>query len=284
MSALTKILIVLQLVFALVCSVLLVLMVSKQENYKKLADDANTRAIASSASLVDAQQQIAAKDQQLAASKAEMSKAISQATQSEAGRTNALAEAQARELNLKSQLSTANATVAQLTAANSNLTQTNTALNTELATIRPQVSMLTTRNSELNRLLNETTNQLAAANKAIDKLKEQIATSTTGPSGAVAPLGSEKQIGGLATGGGMSRVNGQISEVNTSLGATVIGLPLGTRDGITPNMKLAIYRGNSYVGDAVVDRATPDESVATVTNTKPGATVQKGDVVSTLGQ
>ena len=48
----------------------------------------------------------------------------------------------------------------------------------------------------------------------------------------------------------MGRVNGQISVVSTSLGSTVIELPLGTRDVISPNMKLAIYRGNSsYVGE-----------------------------------
>src|SRR5690242_13059259 len=55
LSALTKILIVLQLVFSLVCSVLLVLMVSRMENYKSTAAIADTRAIATAATLTKTQ-------------------------------------------------------------------------------------------------------------------------------------------------------------------------------------------------------------------------------------
>src|SRR4051794_15954907 len=60
MSPLTKMLIVLNMVFSLALSVAIVLMVSRQENYKTSAEAATAARVASSAMLNNVQQQIAA--------------------------------------------------------------------------------------------------------------------------------------------------------------------------------------------------------------------------------
>ncbi len=284
MSALTKMLIVLTLVFSLVTSVVLVLGVSKMDPYKSQADDANTARIALSASLAEANRQGALQTAALSDKDKQVALANEAKAAAESGRNLEKAQLEADILGLKSQIATLTATGASQTAANGTLSATNSALTNELQTVRPMVAKGNTENQELTRALNEANNQLRAAEQAIRKLQEQQVAGT-GPSGAVAPMGSEGQVatmGGTASATG--KVNGQISEVNTSTGSTIIGLPLGTRDGIEPNTKLLIYRGNGYVGDAVVQRATPDESVALVVSTKQGAVVQKGDLVSTVGQ
>jgi hypothetical protein len=285
MSALTKMLIVLQLVFALVCSTLLVLMVSKQQDYKAKFDQAQTGNIALNAIVADKDRQLAAQGTQLENINKLLTAANNDARQANANRTQSQAAADAKTAELGSQVATLQSSVTSLSAANTTLTSQVQNLNDELSKTRPQVAALTRQNSELTRALNEKTNSLAAAEQAIAKLQEQLAQNKT-PSGAVAPMGSEGQITSLAPAAAApaAKVNAEISEVREVTGRPTIGLQVGTRDGIRANTKLVIYRGNSYIGDAVVQQATPEESVAVVVSTKPGATVQKGDLVSTVNQ
>jgi hypothetical protein len=77
-------------------------------------------------------------------------------------------------------------------------------------------------------------------------------------------------------------INGKISDVKPTVGRTLIELPLGTRDGVRKDTRFMIYRGNTYVADAVVvGNPEPDKSVAAVdaNSVKAGETVQKGDMV-----
>jgi len=103
----------------------------------------------------------------------------------------------------------------------------------------------------------------------------------------MAPTGNGGQVQMLTSGNTNSaaaQVNAAISNVGNDKGRTLIEFPLGTRDGIQQNTRLFIYRGNNYVADATVERTTPDTSVAVVVTPKGGQSVQKGDIVSTLGQ
>lgn len=285
MSALTKMLIVLQLVFALVCSTLLVLMVSKQQDYKVKFDQAQTGNIALNAIGADKDRQIASLTGQLDNANKLLTAANNDARQANSKLTQGLAGADAEKLALGSQVATLQSSVNSLTAANNTQASQVQNLNDELSKTRPQVAALTRQNSEITRALNEKTNSLAAAEQAIIKLQEQLAQNKT-PSGAVAPMGSERQITSLtpAAAAPAAKVNAEVTVVREVTGRPTIGLQVGTRDGIQANTKLVIYRGNSYIGDAVVQQATPEESVAVVVSTKPGATVQKGDLVSTVNQ
>jgi len=75
------------------------------------------------------------------------------------------------------------------------------------------------------------------------------------------------------------------ANVQQTSGRTRVELPLGSRDGISENTPLFIYRGQTgYVADAVVERVTPTASVAVVTKTREGQTVQTGDTISTIGK
>ncbi len=48
------------------------------------------------------------------------------------------------------------------------------------------------------------------------------------------------------------------------------------------NTRFTIYRNNGYIGDAVVQKVFPDNSVAQVTAVKPGESVKAGDL-ATIG-
>jgi hypothetical protein len=67
LSGLTKIFIVLQLVFSVAISVLLVLMVSHQENYKGMVDSATSSSVALRATVAHDQETISALNASLAA-------------------------------------------------------------------------------------------------------------------------------------------------------------------------------------------------------------------------
>jgi membrane-associated HD superfamily phosphohydrolase len=297
MNGLTKVLIVLQLVFALVCSVLLVLMVSKQENYKAAMDAANakcyglqaqaTRALADNADF-KAQADEAAK------------KASDRNTENlrlQANLTQSQATSDASIQELKIQLASAEAKNRQLTAASDTLTASNKLMYDELAKLRPMIDDLNRKYGQSNQSLSEVTNLLRSAENTIKRLQEQLAQSASnagaagGGAGAVAPLGSENQITTLVSGNagnagnaGASQVNGKINLVEIRAGRTYVELPLGSRDGLQVNTRMYVYRGTGYVGDAVIESVTPDQAIAVIVSTKPGETVKQGDLVATVGK
>jgi hypothetical protein len=290
LSALTKILIVLQLVFSLVCSVLLVLMVSRAENYKVTNAGLQAANVGQGAALTKA---LMDRDAALA-SNSSLTEKLNAAT-ANLSRTMATAssdssKAEQERLDLQNKLAAMTAQVQALTASNSTQASSLAAKDAELEKLRPQVADLMTKYNEISRAKMEDDNQLRAAAQSIRKLQEIIANQPTagaggGGAGAIAPIGSGDQIQTISSAApAAGRVNGTVTDVAQSSGRTLIELPLGTRDGIQVGTKVYVYRSTGYVGDASVQRVTPEQSVAVVVSTKAGETVQKGDMVSTTGQ
>ena len=150
----------------------------------------------------------------------------------------------------------------------------------EVDDIRPRVSTLLTQNSELGRANNDLQNQLQSAELAVRKLQEQIASSDNTKPGAAAP-GAEtsNQVTSLSAGNQASaQINGTVTGVELSAGRTLVGTGLGSRDNVKVDTHFAIYRDNKFIADAVVIRVTPNESVAAIKSSKPGETVQPGDL------
>lgn len=285
MSSLTKVLIVLQLVFALVCSVLLVLMVSKQENYKLSVDAANAKCTGLQA-MVSAEQGKAA-DFKTEASNARVdaSRKNDDNIRLEAKLSQVQAGSDASVLELKNQIASLEAKNRDLSAANSTLATSVKIKDDQLNKVLPEIEILNSKYGQTNKALSERENLLRAAENTIKRLQEQLAQLNTSGAGSVAPLGSGSQITTFAGAApGAAQVNGTISSVETAAGRTLVELPLGTRDGLQVSNKLYVYRGTGYVGEAEILSVTPDQSIALVTSTKPGETVQKGDLVATVNK
>jgi hypothetical protein len=283
LSALTKMFIVLQLVFALVCAVLLVLMVSKTENYKTNVETEKTKNTALGASYVKAQGEKAAFQEQVAdleKQKSDLGARLEAALKA----TNDLKiSSNAALADAKALLDAATANNAKLSNAIATSGDTIKANKAELDKLRPQVADLTKQYNELYRAKNEVDNQLRRAELDINKYQEMLAQGGGG-AGAMAPIGSEKQIQTISSAAAAVKVNAQISNLSQAQGRTLIEMPLGTRDGITVGTKMFVYRASGYVGDATVENVSPEQSVAVITSTKPGETARIGDLVSTVSK
>jgi uncharacterized protein YlxW (UPF0749 family) len=278
--------IVLQLVFALAVSVLLVLMVSKSENYKSQVESTNIKNVAMAATNLKSETEKTAAQAKLSDVQAQLNAATNKLNTATADAAAAASKAETANLELQNQIVALRSQITSLNAAISTATSSIAAKDKELEALRPQVADLTTKYNEIYRAKNEADNQLRAAEQAIRKLQEIIAQApaTGGGAGGVTPMGDQVQVLRASSIAAAGKVNGRVSGILPSLGKTLIEMPLGTRDGIQVGTKIFVYRASGYIGDATVTRVTPDQSVATIDSTKQGETVQMGDLVSTTGQ
>jgi chromosome segregation ATPase len=279
LSGLTKIFIVLQLVFSVAISVLLVLMVSHQENYKGMVDSATSSSVALRATVAHDQETISALNASLADKDRQNQSSQAQSQQQLADLTTKNASLQQQVASLTASNAQVQTNLASLTATVTTQQEIIKQQSSELTNLRPQVAELTLKNADLNRANNDATNQNRAAEQAIRRLQEQIATAPTTGSGAAAPTEGGQVARFSASSQTPVQINGTVSDLDQAAGRTLIETKLGARDGVRVNTRFAIFRDNKYVGDAVVERVLPGESVAVVVSTKPGESVQKGDIV-----
>jgi hypothetical protein len=284
MSPLTKMLIVLQLVFSLVTSVVLTLYVSKQQNYKETVVNEVSARIAAQAMATAAQAKVATLEQQLSGMQSTLNQVQSGRATEQQAAAAAAAKADADLLAARSQISQLSNQNTSLTAANAAAAASVAVKDTELGVLRPQVADYMAKNADLYRAKNEADNQLRAAEMAIKKLQEQLVQGTTGGGATAAEGSTGAQVTSLSNAASNARVNAKISRIANGAGGTLVQMPLGTRDGVQVNTRVFIYRGATYIADAVVQRVTPDESVAQILNPRPGVNVQEGDMVSTIGR
>jgi hypothetical protein len=286
LSALTKILIVLQLVFAVAVSVLLVLMVSHQEDYRNSANTYRLQSLANAALLQQKEGEIDSAKGEARAARAEADSARTDSAK--VRQETALKTSNLTSENLKAagDITAKETQIASLAAALDTATKSGAAKDKELEALRPQVSKGTSENAELSRRNNELENQLRAAQSAIKALQEQlIVKNQTGGGPALNGAGGQvSMLTANAAPGASAAVNAKISNVMSTSGRVLIEMPLGTRDGISQNTPLFVYRSNGYVADAVVQRVTADTAVAVITKTKEGQSVQAGDLVSTIAR
>jgi chromosome segregation ATPase len=278
LSGLTKIFIVLQLVCSLVLSVLIVLLVSRQEPYKAQLEQANTGRIALQATIAHLQLEVADRDATLAKAQKDLADEIAKNQRGSADLSTRLAQAEQARLTGESErarLQQQNTSLANSIETLKNLISEQ---NKALEDLRPRVAKLIEENAQYGRNNNDLQNQLAAAEQAIRKLQEQIAQSEAAPrnNGAAAPAGGN-QVANLSA--NAAAINGRVTDVLQQAGRTLIEMNLGTRDGVKQNQRFAVYRNNSYIGEAQVNRVTADASVAIITTTKQGETVQRNDVI-----
>lgn len=280
MSTLTKIFIVLQLVFSITLSVFVFLTLGGQQKYKADVESALQGKVAAEASLGLANAQIS----QLSA---QLSDVQNQKT-AEVNRLNDELTRRTTEINLRQvSLDKAEAEKAESSANVQRLTNTVASLQSivqrrdqELEAIRPENQKLIAQNAELNRKNNEQAQQLDLAEKTIRTLQETLAQRPAAPAQGAAQTQGEAvaTLSGVPT---QAQINGTVTKVQDANGKTYATLSLGARDGITANTRLVIYRGNTYVGDAVVVRVTPDQAVAQIQNNK--SPVQANDRVISGG-
>ena len=284
MNTLTKTFVLLQLVLALVLSVLVILFADKQQNYRSQVATSQKAQIVAQAMTSQLQQANTNLQTQLTAAL--------QAGAEKAGRLNNSI------LDLQSKLADDQTTIAQLRVAKSqlqtsitDLTSTVSSLNKQVAeqnsilnTMRPKLLTYVNQNAELGRRITELTNERNVARQTIQVLQEsvaslhrqmskmEVAAKTSSPtSGALSSA-----VAGVPT---SVQVNGTVMKVASYNGHTYISASLGTRDGVGKGSRLTIYANGRYIGDVVVQKADATESVGVVSLQAPGTTIAPHEMV-----
>ncbi len=235
MSSLTKIFVVLQLVFSLVVAVLIVFGVSRLQNYRLEVDSSHTQAVAAQAALAKSQNDVAVANAQVADANSRLTSATDELKKQNNDLATKLAQVSSERGALEARNAQQQSSISQLTSSIDSQNKLIAAKDTELASLRPENVSLVQKNAELNRVNNEQSTANRFAEQAIRKLQEQLATTETAPSknGAAAPGDNgNSQVASLSASPANAQINGKITNIAPSAGHTLIEVPLGTRDGV----------------------------------------------------
>ena len=283
MNILTKTFIVLYLVASVALAVFVFMWMGTTQSFKDQLQQERTGRIAAMAGEIkeknraaDFQAQLASRTQDLDAQIAALKTAGETANRS-------LTE-------VKSDLDKANASLAEETNKVKTLSLTVAAQeqaiaskDSELTNTRPQLTDAVKKKSEMERALNEKTNQydlavkaLRATQEELQVVREKLAQAQQQQKSGAA--GSENPA--ITAAPSAPKMNGKVSEVKPIGDKLFVTLALGSRDGVVVGNRFVIYRDNKYVGDAIIQRVTVDQSVGVVNPLNPGVSVQAGDLVS----
>ncbi len=283
MSILTKIFVLLQLVFALVLAVLVVLFAHGQQNYKKQVLTDQNAMIASQAALLN--------------TRATVSRLSAQLAQAARANINTLGNLNDKILNLQGKLSSAQSEVAQLKANKQSLVNSTSLLSAanrsqqdqlaadskELTKLRPVVLRYINENAQLNRHNTQLTNERNEAQKQIQTLQESIVALNTRLARAAAlqhqvasAPNAVNAVIGVPT---AVAVNGKIQQVQSYNNRVYVSVNLGARDGVSKGTRLTVYKSGQYVADVVVRSVDPTTCVGVVTLASPSAKVMVNDLV-----
>ncbi len=153
----------------------------------------------------------------------------------------------------------------RLTELVQNRTEALSAAQGELVTVKTQNAQLVQQNNELDAQVNTLTASLRL-------MKERLAGAVGGSSSSYTGGGS----GRVADSG--KAVRGNVSDVESTNGITLIQINVGANDGMHPGSKVLIYRGSDiYVATAVVDTVDGNVSVARVNQANDS--IRAGDSV-----
>ncbi len=184
-----------------------------------------------------------------------------------------LAASNASQLQASNELAKASATktiMAQssdrLTELVQNRTQALTTAQGELVTVKTQNAQLIQQNNELDAQVNTLTASLRL-------MKERLAGALDSASAsAYNGTGSARVVDNSKT------VRGNVSDVESTNGITLIQINVGSNDGLQPGSKVLIYRGSDiYIATAVIDTVDGNISVARVNQANDN--IRAGDSV-----
>lgn len=285
MSILTKIFVLLQLVFALVLAVLVVLFAHGQQNYKKQVLTDQNAMIASQAALLNEQTTAGRLDAELAQATSANINTLSNLNEKILTLQGKLASAQSEIAQLKVDKQSLVNSTSLLSAANGSQQQQLAADSRELTKLRPVVLRYINENAQLNRHNTQLTNERNEAQKQIQTLQESIVALNTRLARAVAmqhqvaATSSRHAVNAVIGVPTAVAVNGKIQQVQSYNNRVYVSVNLGSRDGVSKGTRLTVYKNGHYVGDVLVRSVDPTTAVGVVTLASPSAKVMVNDLV-----
>lgn len=289
MSVLTKALVVLVTIFSIVLVALVVPYVANQQNYQEqLQNEQSSRQAAEAAARV-AQSQIQAAQEK----RDELVVQLQTQLQASAAQINTLqrelAAAQAQAQQDSNDLERLRADQSRLSAANQQLSGLLDSVRAELTERRTKTVEMERRLIEATNQIHELNSQLETANVAVRRLREDLAAreqSLQELQDRIARLPPEtrSQLTATADTGSApfmpeNPILGQVQKVEDMAGQAFVQLNIGRRDHVAENMKFIVYRGQQFLGTAVVTLVDEGSSVAKVVLQQ--SPIRQGDYVRT---
>lgn len=184
-----------------------------------------------------------------------------------------LATATAGEQQAANELSKASATKTIMAQSSDRLTELVQNRTTALSEAQNQLVTVKTQNAQLIQQNNELDAQVNTLTASLRLMKERLAGAVGGPAASSYTGASSARAADNS-----KAIRGNVSDVESTNGITLIQINVGANDGLTPGSKVLIYRGSdSYIATAVIDSVDGNVSVARVA--QANGSIQAGDSV-----
>jgi myosin heavy subunit len=292
LSVLTKVFVVLVTVLSVLLVALIVPFVANTQNYRQLYESAQSQARGAEVKAASVQAEINAAQEANALRVAELNNKNQQLTATINTLQTDLADARANGAKSASDLAKLQADVSRLSAAANTSASLLDATRSELSQWREKAvaadTQLIQRADRINQL--ESTNETLV--RSVDRLREQMTalqeqSKELEKLWASVPESVRQQVTGQtasADGGEVAStvaIRGQVTKVETMDDTTFVQLNVGSNDGVRPNMKFLVHKGDQFVGTVMVSAVDANASAGRVTLAQ--GTITAGDAVLTGG-
>ena len=273
MSPLTKAFVVLVTVLSILLVALVVPFVAKTGTLTDEISTLKTQVQVAEAAFVSADAERTRLVAQQSGGNAELQASVNTLRSENLRMAQQLATATSGQQQAANELSKASATktiMAQsgerLTELVQDRTQALTVAQNELVTVKTQNAQLIQQNNELDAQVNTLTGSLRLMQERLADASSGASASTYSGTGSARSTDSSKAI------------RGNVSDVESTDGITLIQINVGANDGLITGSKVLIYRGSdNYVATAIVNTVDGNVSVARVSQANDN--IRAGDSV-----
>lgn len=273
MSPLTKAFVVLVTVLSILLVALVVPFVAKTGTLTNEISTLQTQVQVAEAAAVSA---TAAKTRLLAAQSggnADLEAAVNTLRSENLRLAQQLATATAGQQQAANELAKASATKTIMAQSGDRLTELVQDRTQALSAAQNELVIVKTRSAQLEQQNNELDAQVNTLTASLRLMKERMAGAAGGPAAS-----SYTGAGSARVADNSKTVRGNVSDVESTNGITLIQINVGANDGLQAGSKVLIYRGGDvYVATAIVDSVDGNVSVARVNQSNDS--IRAGDSV-----
>ncbi len=282
MNVLTKVFVVLMTILSVVLVSLVVPFVANTENYKDLVASAKQEAAGARTEAILAQQRSTASQSELNAQLNEMGSKLSGQVRLNDTLRSELSKATADLESARGAHARTQADIANLTAANKQMSDIAGKREEELSGLRTETVKQAKQIVELEAAVNDQASatatlrrQLRLAQENLVKTQEELtqANQKLAQAPATTP-GTQTPTGPVTP---PVAINGQVSDVRQAGEVTLVQLNIGSSSGAKERMLFQVHREGQYVGSVVLMTVDEQAAVGRVTLLKNGATIRTGD-------
>jgi len=259
-STLTKVFIVLLVIFSIAFTTMTVSMVAQQTNWRTLAERYREHANIADTNL---RHQIAASAAELATAQEVVQSHLSKITELEAQaskNTTALAEMEASLARSAAEKSSADAMNAALLAQLESTEKARGTFQSQRDELERRSVELERRNIDLNDRVNEQTARIAVLMEQKRQYEQQINTLRGGSRMSGLPSEDPTSAAMQGVSPSSTALAGAINGTVVDVAGSVVTISVGAADGVRKDMVFVVHRNDQYVGDLQITMVDPDRA------------------------